>query len=71
MHYEIIVCKLNEKDGHYYHLFATADRSCQNLHSLKEVYKELKEKFPEPLYKISVTYWENRGTPINNIDELK
>lgn len=60
MHYEINV-SLNGK-----HFFATAERSISSEWKLKEVYKILKEKFPENEgYKIDVTRWENRGTPIN------
>lgn len=60
MHYEINV-SLNGK-----HFFATAERSISGEWKLKEVYKILKEKFPENEgYKIDVTRWENRGTPIN------
>ena len=59
MHYEINV----SKDGK--HFFATAERSITSLTKAEEMYMLFKEKFPESEgYEISVTRWENRGTPI-------
>lgn len=60
MYYEINV-SLNGK-----HFFATAERSISGEWKLKEVYKVLKEKFPEEEgYKIDVTYWSKVGKYIN------
>lgn len=47
------------------HFFATAERSMKDESKLQEVYKVLKEKFPEEEgYKITVTQWVSRGTQI-------
>lgn len=60
MYYEINI-SLNGK-----HLFATAERSITTLWELKKIYKLLAEKFPESEgYKITVTYYEKIGKPIN------
>ena len=60
MYYEINVAL------HGKHFFATADRSIQSESKLKDVYKVLKEKFPESEgYQLDVKKWETIGTFIN------
>lgn len=66
MYYEINV-SLNGQ-----HFFATAERSVTAEWKLKEVYKVLKEKFPEEEgYKVDVTHWEKVGkfVDMENTDE--
>lgn len=60
MYYEINV-SLNGQ-----HLFATDKRSITAEHTLEEVYKIIKEKFPkEEGYNITVTCYETVGKIIN------
>lgn len=61
MWYDINVAKLNELTGRYEHFFGTHERSCTNYIKFKEVYNVLKEKFPEPEFKVSATKWEHVG----------
>lgn len=70
MYYEINVSE-KRKDDSYYHLFATANRSLTSIESTKKVYKKLKEAFPEPMYKITVSRWEHVGEGIDIEAELK
>lgn len=59
MYYEINV-SLNGR-----HLFATAERSITTSRQAEEMYKLFLEKFPEKDgYKLDLTRWEHRGTPI-------
>lgn len=55
-----------------YHLFATAQRSIQSEHKLREVLAIFMNKFPESEgYSISATYWDCVGQILNigqNID---
>ena len=63
MYYEINVSK---KDGRIYrHLFATAKRSCSSNREAAKVLHELLEKFPDPLYKVSMIKWEEEGFAID------
>lgn len=63
MFYEINVAK----DGK--HFFATHERSITSEIKLKEVYKTIKEKFPEEEgYNITVTLNETIGRHINMND---
>lgn len=60
MYYEINVA------FHGQHFFATAERSLKSEHEAKQVYKAIKEKFPESEgYEISVSRWEKSGRTIN------
>lgn len=43
------------------HLFRTAEDSITSESTAKEVFKLLKQKFPDPTYEISIALWENRG----------
>lgn len=61
--YEINVV-VRDKNGHWRHLFATDTRSLHTESEAKELYKLFKEKFPEPEYDISITYWETIGHPV-------
>lgn len=56
MYYEINVSK------HGVHFFATAERSIDNEHKLKEVYQELSKFFkPEHGYKLTITRYDKIG----------
>ena len=68
MYYEINIAKLNKRigaNGRYEHYFATAERSITSKEQLKSVYAELRKAFPEPEFKINVTYWEKIGQPVD------
>lgn len=72
MYYEINVAKAQTANGKiigYGHLFATAKRSCTSEQRVKQVLKEIVERFPEPWYEITVTYYEELGQGCN-ITEL-
>lgn len=74
-HYEINVSSAYKKnefgDGMLYrHLFATSPRSCTNKSEVQRVFRELRDRFPFPEFKIRVTYWEGIGTGINFDDLL-
>ena len=54
------------------HFFATDKRSIPTREKLEQVYKVLKEKFPEEEgYKLNVSFWEEIGHTIDmdNIDK--
>ena len=60
-HYRINVAK----NG--LHFFATAPDSITEPHHMKEVLKELREKFPESDgYEVTVTYWKVSGEHIED-----
>ena len=63
MYYEINVAK--RCDGDYRHVFATAERSGPSEYALKQMLKEIKPKFPEPEYLITVTVWDKVGHQID------
>ena len=69
MYYEINVAKKRPTiygvDGGYSHFFATDPRSCTTREKTAEVVRVLKEKFPEPEYKIDVSLWEQIGKGVN------
>jgi len=56
MYYEINVSKLNEKTLEYKHYFATAKRSLTSYDEAVIVLNHFVQLFPEPEYKISVSY---------------
>lgn len=59
MYYEINV-SLNGK-----HLFATAERSITTQSKMEKMRELFQKKFPESEgYKLDITLWEKRGTPI-------
>ena len=52
------------KDGNY--LFATEQAGITSEKKAKEVFKLLKEKFPEDEgYNVSCCYWQGRGSEVN------
>ena len=55
----------------YKHLFATAPRSITSRDELKEVYKELKQAFPEPMYKINASYHPETSSGIEIEDIIR
>lgn len=63
-HYEINVSRL-EKRGQaegFTHFFATAERSVVTDNDLQRILPAIRAAFPEPLYKVDVTYWKTEGT---------
>jgi hypothetical protein len=79
MYYEINVSKQVTKEdgyilseyGRYVHLFATAKRSITGERELKRVYHHIKRAFPEPMFNIIVTRWDETGTDMSNFFKLK
>ena len=67
MYYEINVAKQRKYTGslsstyQYVHLFATAKRSLTDREATIKLLQEFTEKFPEPEYNISVSYYEESG----------
>lgn len=64
MHYEINVTHNNM------HFFATAKRSCRDIHKATDVFNTLKRRFPESEgFHITITRWETLGTRISLGDD--
>lgn len=61
MSYEINVSKKRENSKEYSHYFATAPRSLKSKEETKDMLLVFLEKFPEPEYKISVSYNPETG----------
>ena len=63
MEYTINVARWssNHWNGGYVHYFKVTVPYLQ----VKEVYEQLKEKFPEPDYKIDVTRWQTVGEQLD------
>lgn len=63
MEYTINVAKWSNRhwNGGYVHYFKVTVQYGQ----VKEVYEQLKEKFPEPDFKIDVSRWQTVGTEID------
>ncbi len=63
--YEINVAELLEdpvtKRSRFVHLFATHPRSLQSMTETFSLYARLRERFPLPQFKISVSEWEEKG----------
>jgi hypothetical protein len=64
MYYEINVAKLG-KDGHYFHYFATAERSVTDIEKLKNLMKGFLLAFPKPEFEISVIEYQTVGKGID------
>lgn len=65
MHYEINIAKKEKDSSSYRHFFATAPRSITDDQKLFEVVRELKKKFPEPEYNLTVSKWETIGKDVD------
>jgi len=64
-HYEINISKKG------IHFFATDPRSCVGEYDLEKILPTILEKFPESEgYKVSVTWWETKGTKCQPNDLL-
>jgi hypothetical protein len=62
MYYEINISRLTKSKAlPYEHYFATAERSITTMEKLKRVYNDFKIVFPEPMFKITVTYKQHIG----------
>ena len=63
MEYVINVARWTNRNwnGGYVHYFKVTVPYGQ----VKEVYEQLKEKFPEPEYKLDVTMWEKVGKSVD------
>lgn len=66
MYYEINVSNTNG------HLFATSERSIKSMFELKQVYFEIRKRFPEADgWKLTITKWIKEGTRINEGDLIQ
>lgn len=65
MEYRINVSKLLDDGRYYWHFDTTIDSPFQ----ARIVYKDLKERFPFPLYKVEVFEWQSRGVQIDCWDD--
>lgn len=64
MEYRINVAKLEEHQGKmkYVYVFCTKQLG---MYSAKRAYDEIKAKFPEPEYQVTLEVWEYSGREIN------
>lgn len=64
MEYRINVAKLEEHQGQmkYVYVFCTKQLG---MYSAKRAYDEIKAKFPEPEYQVTLEVWEYTGREIN------
>lgn len=63
MYYRINVAKLDPKSELYKHHF---DVQAEYLSKAQELYAEFVEYYPEPLYNITVSFWQSSGTDITD-----
>ena len=64
--YKISVAGLKTKSDHierFYLIFAT--ELITSINYAKEVFVDIKHRFPEPEFQVSVTHWNCTGTEIN------
>jgi hypothetical protein len=54
-HYYVNVAELTTYDKCYHHLFNT-DTQCQNQEAAAYLFRTIKEKFPEPRYKVTLSH---------------
>ena len=66
-HYYVNVAQLCRTNGEdrYVHVFGTAEHSITNEQKCKFVYRMFKKKFPEPEYKVDVTWNEDIGKEVD------
>lgn len=64
MEYRINVAKLEEHQGQmkYVYVFCTKQLG---MYSAKRAYDEIKAKFPEPEYQVTLEVWEYSGREVN------
>lgn len=64
MEYRINVAKLEEYKGkmRYIYVFCTKQLG---MYSAKRAYDEIKAKFPEPTYEVTLEIWEYSGKEVN------
>ena len=64
MEYRINVAKLEEHQGkkRYIYVFCTKQLG---MYSAKRAYDEIKAKFPEPEYQVTLEQWQYTGQEIN------
>lgn len=68
MYYEVNVTRMRDGDEikkysqqRYEHWFATAARSIQDKQKASQVYQDMIKRFPEPKFKITVSFYEETG----------
>ncbi len=68
--YEINVAELLEDQAttrsRFVHLFATHPRSLTSQYETASLYDRLRERFPLPQFKITVSVWEEKGIDITD-----
>ena len=64
MEYRINVAKLEQHQGQmkYVYVFCTKQ---PGMYSAKRAYDEIKAKFPEPEYQVTLEVWEYSGREVN------
>ena len=64
MEYRINVAKLENRQGRmkYVYVFCTKQLG---IHSAKWAYNEIKAKFPEPEYQVTLEVWEYSGHEVD------
>ena len=64
MEYHIIVEKLDDSQGknRYFHLFYA---KLIGINTAKRAYDEIKAKFPEPEYRVTLEVWEYGGKEVD------
>ena len=64
MEYRINVAKLEQHQGQtkYVYVFCTKQLG---MYSAKRAYDEIKAKFPEPEYQVTLEVWEYSGREVN------
>lgn len=64
MEHQIIVEKLDSAQGknRYFHLFCA---KLLGIHTAKRAYDEIKAKFPEPEYRVTLEVWEYSGHEVD------
>ena len=64
MEYRINVAKLEQHQGQmkYIYVFCTKQLG---MYSAKRAYDEIKAKFPEPEYQVTLEVWEYSGHEVN------
>lgn len=64
MEYRINVAKLEKRQGQmkYVYVFCTKQLG---MYSAKRAYDEIKAKFPEPEYQVTLEVWEYSGREVN------
>ena len=66
MYYEINVAKLHEGTGRYQHYFATAERSISSMRELRDLYKDISQRFPASQgFEVTCSEWSRTGKELD------